>query len=192
MDIRRYRWQSAATSVAAVACLALTATACSSNSSSSTSAPATSSAAATTSAPATTAPAASASASGSSAGAASGVPASLTGTAKTVATNWVAFFNAKTPTATRLSLLQNGSKYSAVLSGQASNPQASLTSASVDAVTVSGSTATVTWDLLLSGSPVLTKQKGQAVLNGGTWQVSDASFCGLLSLQPPVPAVCKS
>jgi hypothetical protein len=191
MVIRRSRWQSVVACAAGVACLTLTAAACSSSSSSSSSssAPASSSAAAT-SAPASSAPAASASAS-SAAGSSSGVPAGLTGDAETVAENWVAFFNAKTPTATRLSLLQNGSKYSAVLAGQASNPQASLTSASVTAVTVSGSTATVTWDLLLSGSPVLTKQKGSAVKVGGVWQVSDASFCGLLSLQPPVPAVCK-
>jgi hypothetical protein len=38
---------------------------------------------------------------------------------------------------------------------------------------------------------VLNNQKGSAVKVGGVWQVSDASFCGLLSLQPPVPAVCK-
>ena len=39
---------------------------------------------------------------------------------------------------------------------------------------------------------MLKGQKGQAVLINGTWQVADSSFCGLLSLQPPVPAACKS
>jgi hypothetical protein len=193
MDTRRYRWQSAAASVAAVACLALTATACSSNSS--TPAPASTSAAATTapatSAPASSAPAASASASGSSSGSASGVPASLTGTAKTIATNWVAFFNPATPIATKATLLQNGSTFSAVLQGEASNAQAKLTSAQVTAVTVSGSTATVTWTLLLSGSPVVANQKGQAVLEGGTWKVGDSAFCGLLKLAGgQLPTAC--
>jgi hypothetical protein len=109
-----------------------------------------------------------------------------------ITTNWVAFFNPKTPTATKITLLQNGSKFSALLAAQATNPQAQTTSAKVTAVTVSGTTATVTWDLLLSGTPVLTKQKGQAVLEGGTWKVSDASFCGLMALQPSAlsKAVC--
>jgi hypothetical protein len=89
-------------------------------------------------------------------------------------------------------LLQGGSTFAAVLAGQATNPQAQVTSAKVDAVTVSGSTAAVTWDLLLSGSPVLPGQKGTAVLEGGTWKVSKASFCGLLKMQPgtPAPAAC--
>ncbi len=40
--------------------------------------------------------------------------------------------------------------------------------------------------------PVIKGQKGQAVLNKGVWQARDSSFCGLLSMQPPVPAACKS
>jgi hypothetical protein len=40
--------------------------------------------------------------------------------------------------------------------------------------------------------PVIKDQKGQAVLTNGVWQVSDSSFCGLLSMQPPVPGACKS
>jgi hypothetical protein len=99
----------------------------------------------------------------------------------------------KTPAATKATLVQDGSTTLApVLAGQATNPQAQLTSAKVTAVTVSGSTAAVTWDLLLSGTPVLSGQKGTAVLEGGTWKVSKASFCGLLKLSPPpVPAACS-
>jgi len=102
----------------------------------------------------------------------------------------VAFFNPATPTATKITLLQNGSKFASALQAESTNPQAQTTAAKVDAVTVSGSTAKVTWDLLLSGTPVLTSQPGQAVLEGGTWKVSDASFCGLLKLQPPAPPAC--
>jgi len=191
MDIRRSRWQSLV-AAAGVACLALTAAACSSSSNTSSSTPAASSSApaATTSAAATT-PAATPT--GSSTGSSSGVPATLTGTAKTIATNWVTFFNAKTPTATRVSLLENGSTFESVIAGQASNPQGADTSAAVTAVTVTSSTAaTVTWNLLLSGTAVLTNQKGQAVYEGGTWKVAQSSFCGLLALQPPAPAACKS
>jgi hypothetical protein len=183
--------------VAAAGCFALAA--CSS-SSSTTSAPAASatssapaSASASASAPSSSAAAStSASASTAASGADSNIPAGLTGTAKTVATNWVAFFDPATPTAKKLTLLQNGSKFSAVLAGEASNAQAKETAAQVTAVTVAGSTATVTWSLLLSGMPVIKGQKGQAILNNGVWQVADASFCGLLAMQPPVPGVCKA
>jgi hypothetical protein len=102
------------------------------------------------------------------------------------------FFDPATPTATRLSLLENGSKFSDVLAGQATSAQGKETAAQVTAVTVKGSSADVTWSLLLSGIPVLKGQKGQAILTKGVWQVADSSFCGLLSMQPPVPAACKS
>ena len=171
---------------AAVSCLALAA--CSSASSSSP--PAATSAAATT--PAATTPAASASTSSSAAGSSSGVPSTLTGTAKTIATNWVTFFNGASPASARLSLLENASTFSSALQALLKSSVASQTSAQVTAVSVASSTATVTWNLLLSGKVALPKQKGQAVLEGGTWKVSDASLCALVSLEPPVPAACKS
>jgi hypothetical protein len=169
---------------AAVSCLALAA--CSSSSSSP---PATA-----TSTPAATTPAASASAtsSSSSAGSSSSVPASLTGTAKTIATNWVTFFNGTSSASTRLSLLENASTFSSALQALLASPIASQTSAQVTAVSVASSTATVTWNLLLSGKVELPNQKGQAVLQDGTWKVSDTSLCGLLNLEPPAPAACKS
>jgi hypothetical protein len=104
----------------------------------------------------------------------------------------VAFFDPATPAAKKQTLLENGSKFSAVLAGEATNAQAKETSAQVTAVTVNGSTATVTWTLLLANTPMLKGQKGQAVLNNGVWQVADASFCGLLEMQPPAPGVCKA
>jgi hypothetical protein len=104
----------------------------------------------------------------------------------------VTFFDGTAPAATRLPLLQNGSKFSAVLTGQAASAQGKETAAQVTAVTVNGSSADVTWNLLLAGTPILKAQKGQAVLTNGTWQVADSSFCGLLSMQPPVPAACKA
>ena len=181
MNNQGFRWRSLAACAAVIASVALAA--CSSASSSS-SAPAATTAAATTSAPATT-PAATTPAATTSGSA-------FTGAAKMVADNWTAFFDPKTPGATKVTLVQDGSTTLApVLAAQATNPQAKLTSAKVTAVTVSGSTAAVTWDLLLSGTPVLNGQKGTAVLEGGTWKVSKASFCGLLKLQPPVPAACS-
>jgi hypothetical protein len=185
MNIQRSGWRSFAACGAVIASLALAA--CSSSSSSSSSAAATSAPPATTAAattePAATTPAATTPAATTSAPAADA--------ATQVKANWTAFFDPKTPTATKATLVQGGTTTLApVLAAQATNAQAKLTSANVTAVKVSGSTATVTWDLLLSGTPVLTKQMGTAVLEGGTWKVSKASFCGLLKLQPPVPAAC--
>jgi hypothetical protein len=175
---------------ATVSCLALAA--CSSSSSTSSTPPAST----TSSAPSASASAPAASTSAAPTAAASSadsnVPAGLTGDAKTVATNWVTFFDPATPTATKVTLLENGSKFSAVLAGQASSPQGKETAAQVTAVTVNGSTASVTWSLLLANTPMLKGQKGQAVLTNGTWQVADSSFCGLLAMQPPVPAACKA
>jgi hypothetical protein len=107
----------------------------------------------------------------------------------------VEFFNGSTSAATKASLLQNSSKFSAVFASEASNSQASLTAAQVTAVSdITSTTATVTWSLLLSGSPVLPNQKGQAVYEGGTWKVSATAFCSLLGLQPTAAtkAACKA
>jgi hypothetical protein len=183
MNIRRSRWQSLG-AAAGVACLALTAAACSSSSSSS--------APATTLAPAVSASAAALPAA-SATGSPSGVPAGLTGTAKTIATNWVTFFSPATPVATRVTLLENGPAFASALRSLSTNAQAKLIAAQVTAVRVTSSTAaTVTWNLLFSGTAVRSNQKGEAVYQGRVWKVSDTSFCGLLKLVPPVPAACNS
>jgi hypothetical protein len=94
--------------------------------------------------------------------------------------------------------VQNGSQFASVLAAQASNPQGSAASAKVTKVTlVSSSQAQVTYDILLSGTPVLSNQKGEAVYQDGTWKVGDPSFCGLLTLEAggktsSLPAACKS
>lgn len=144
-----------------------------------------------TPAPATSAPA--------SAAAASPSAAPLTSaTQKAIAANWTAFFNPKTPPAKRLSLLQNGSSFGGAMAGMSKNPQAAASSAKVDAVTVtSSSAAKVTYDILVSGTPALTKQAGEAVKEGGAWKVSDKSFCALLAMQSggktsALPSACKS
>jgi hypothetical protein len=96
----------------------------------------------------------------------------------------VAFFNAKTPTSQRVNLLQNGTMFEPVISAQAGSGLAATASASVKSVTLNSSTqATVAYDILVSGSPALTGQKGTAVYQSGIWKVGDASFCGLLTLE---------
>lgn len=179
MDIPRSGRRLAAACAASVACLTLALGACSSSGSTSSAA---ASSAAATSAPAATSAAASPSASA----------ATFTGTAKTIADNWVKFFSPSTSATDKASLLQDGSTFTSVLQAQSSSAQSKATSVKVDAVTnITATSADVTWDLLLSGATALPNQKGTAVFQDGTWKVSKTSFCSLLSLQPPAPAACS-
>jgi hypothetical protein len=112
-----------------------------------------------------------------------------------ITTNWTTFFSGKTPFSKRITVLQNGSTFASEIKSSSSYPGASSSAAKVTNVTVISPTqANVTYDILLSGTPVLSNQKGVAVLQGGTWKVGDASFCSLLTLENAgkTPAVCKS
>jgi hypothetical protein len=111
-------------------------------------------------------------------------PASGAGATAAIKANWIAFFNAKTPTARRIALLQDGQLFSAVIKAQASSPLALLASATVSKVTLTGtSQASVTYNILASGQVALPNQSGVAVYQNGTWKVGLASFCGLLRLE---------
>jgi predicted small lipoprotein YifL len=112
-----------------------------------------------------------------------------------ITANWTTFFNGKTPLSKRVRVLQNGSAFAPEIRISAAYPGASSAGAKVTHVTVTSPTqASVTYDILLLGTPVLSNQKGIAVLQGGTWKVGDASFCSLLTLENSgkTPAVCKS
>ena len=141
---------------------------------------------------------------GSSSSSTSSAPASPSATStasassaaeKTIAANWVAFFNPKTPVAQRVSLLQDGSTFSAIIKAQAGSSLASEASASVSKVTVTSPTqAAVTYTVLLAGTPALKNQAGVAVYQDGTWKVGVTSFCDLLTLENSgkTPSVCKA
>ena len=117
---------------------------------------------------------------------------------KEITTNWEAFFNAKTPVAKRVSLLQDGPTFSSIITSQAGSGLAATATAQVSKVTlITSSEAQVTYDILVSGTPELKNQNGTAVLQDGTWKVGVASFCGLLTLEnggstSSLPAACKS
>ena len=157
--------------------LAATMAACSSSSS-----PATTS---SSSAPAST------SASATASGAASGSAAVAQITA-----NWEKFFDASTPTADKVKLLQNGTVFEPAIKAFASFPLASGIAAKVTSVTIDSATkAAVTFNLTAAGgSALLSGQKGVAVYQDGTWKVGDASLCGLFRLIPggTIPAACNS
>jgi hypothetical protein len=111
-----------------------------------------------------------------------------------ITTNWEKFFSAKTPVATRVSLLEDGSQFpSAALapSGIAAEASAKV----VKVTNVTPTQATVTYDVLLGTTPALTNKVGTAVYQDGTWKVGVGSFCGLLSLESGgkgLPPACSS
>ncbi len=109
--------------------------------------------------------------------------------------NWEAFFNPKTPVATRVSLLQNGQVFESIIKAQAGSPLASSATSSVSSVTVeSPAQAKVMYSILVGGSPALKNQPGVAVYQSGIWKVGDQSFCALLTLENSgkAPAACPS
>ena len=170
-----------------VAALAAGLAACSSGSNSSSSGASSSpSSAPSSSARATSAPVSSAS------------PVSSSGAASTIAANWATFFNAKTPVAKRVSLLQDGQTFQSIIKSQAGSGLAASATAKVTKVTMVSSTqAKVTYSILIGGQSALANQAGVAVLQDGTWKVGLASFCGLLALEnggktSGLPAACKS
>jgi hypothetical protein len=120
--------------------------------------------------------------------------AAASGNAKAqITANWEAFFNGQTSAAKKISLLQNGQKFAAVINAQAGSGLASSAGAKVTAVVVNSATsATVTYDITLSGATALGNQTGTAVYEGGTWKVGDVSFCQLLKLENAgsSPSVC--
>ena len=111
-------------------------------------------------------------------------PVTFTGDAATIAANWAKFFDGSLPVADKAALLENGSQYSKELEAQAASPLAKAATAQVTAGNVTSATAAdVTYSLLVGGTPALMDQKGQAVLQDGTWKVSAASFQALLALE---------
>ena len=146
------------------------------------------------SSPSTSSPATSAAASPTSSATAGGSAA----TAATITANWEAFFSAKTPTAKRVALLQDGQVFAPIIKAQAGSGLASTASAKVTNVTVESATqAKVNYDILISGQTALANQHGVAIYQNGTWKVGVDSFCSLLALEnngntSKLPAACKA
>jgi uncharacterized lipoprotein YbaY len=101
-----------------------------------------------------------------------------------ITADWQKFFAGTTAAAAKQALLQNGAQFASVLQAQAGSAIAKATTATVSAVTVtSPTTASVTYSIVQGGQVALPDQKGQAVLEGGVWKVSAASFQALLKLE---------
>ena len=163
-----------------VLALALTVAACSSSSS-------TSASTSTSGAPAAS--------TGSSAAPSSPGTGSSSAAVAQITTNWEKFFNSSTPTAERVALLQNGSRFTSAINAFSKLPLANGIGAKVTAVTLnSATTATVTYNLTAAGTTLLSNQSGTAVYQDGVWKVGSPSLCGLFKLIPggTVPSACNS
>jgi hypothetical protein len=117
----------------------------------------------------------------------------LSGTAAVIATNWTEFFNGKTPAASKISLLQNGSTFTSIVDNQVSSGLAQSAQARVaDVSDLTAASANVRYAIYLGSTPALPSVEGVAVKQDGTWKVSDASFCQLLNLEGLRTAACPS
>jgi hypothetical protein len=118
-----------------------------------------------------------------------------------ITANWKTFFNGKVSIPRRLALLEDGPQVAAFVEAQAKTPFGAAAAGSTAMVTsvriTARSQATVDYEVLLLGAPLLTKQVGIAVYRDGVWKVGITSFCGLAYLEypktsPKLPAVCRS
>ena len=85
--------------------------------------------------------------------------------------------------------MQDGAQVAAFVQAQAKTSfgaAATGLTATVSAVTItSPSQATVHYEVLLLGTPLLKNQVGTAIYENGVWKVAIASFCGLAYLEYP-------
>jgi hypothetical protein len=118
-----------------------------------------------------------------------------------ITANWKTVFNGKASIPNRLALVQDGPQVAAFVEAQAKTSfgqAAAGSTATIKSVTVTSPTqATVHYEVLLLGTPLLKNQVGTAVYLDGVWKVAIASFCGLAYLEypkgsPKLPAVCRS
>ena len=118
-----------------------------------------------------------------------------------ITANWKKVFNGKASIPSRLALVENGPQVAAFVEAEAKTTfgqAAAGSSATVSSVTItSPSQATVHYEVLLLGAPLLKNQVGTAIYVDGVWKVRILSFCGLAKLAvtktgPQLPAVCGS
>src|SRR5215472_16055778 len=132
---------------------------------------------------------------------ASGEPSSGPAAVAAITANWKKVFNGKASIPSRLALVENGPQVAAFVEAEAKTTfgqAAAGSSATVSSVTItSPSQATVHYEVLLLGAPLLKNQVGTAIYVDGVWKVRILSFCGLAKLAvtktgPQLPAVCRS
>ena len=136
----------------------------------------------TPAAPAATTPAASAPA---TTPAASAPASALTGEEKKVADSWDKLFDNTASLDERKAKLENGDKMSSLVETLIADPMAKAISSKTTAVKIQGDKATVTYDIVAAGVPLMPNQTGQAVKQNGEWKVSLGTICSLVGMLKP-------
>lgn len=98
---------------------------------------------------------------------------------------YATFFNSATPHSTSVTLLENGSSLGPAVADAAKIAKKDKTKESAVVLTVkftSPTAASVTYNLLGNGKPLLAKADGNAVLQDGKWKVAENTFCTLVGL----------
>jgi hypothetical protein len=111
--------------------------------------------------------------------------ASKTAATADITTTYATFFKSGTPVSTAVGLLENGSTLGPAIkiAGRIAKKDKTKESATVVSVKfTSPTTATVIYNLLGNGKPLLAKADGNAVLQNGTWRVAENTFCTLVGL----------
>ena len=89
-------------------------------------------------------------------------------------------------------MLQNGSRFKALVASFAANPLAKKVHVTVSSVKLQpGNKAKVVYTVKFSGATLPT-QTGTAVLQNGTWKVGYLGLCKLVALAGTTPSACKS
>ncbi|MFK4226875.1 hypothetical protein [Streptomyces sp. NPDC019890] len=97
--------------------------------------------------------------------------------------NWTTFFDPKATTDAKVKVLENGDQLRPLLAAFSGDKNAAQSSAKVTDVQFTSATeATVTYDLLVGGTPALPGSKGSAVYQDQTWKVSVKTLCALVQL----------
>lgn len=110
-----------------------------------------------------------------------------------ISSHWKTFFAYATPLSQREVLLQNGTKFTQVIQSEFASLNAAKSSVTISNVDLTNSTtAKVSYNINLNGTPILSGQNGTALLLNNSWKVSDATICGLLAMAGSKPTVCKN
>lgn len=117
-------------------------------------------------------------------------PADRAAAEEEVKKNWTTFFDPRTSTDEKVKVLENGEALRPALTAFSGDRNAAQASAEVTDVRFTSETeATVTYDLMVGGNTALPGAKGTAVLDDGTWKVSQKALCALVELSPDARAV---
>ncbi|MQY28626.1 hypothetical protein [Nocardia aurantia] len=103
------------------------------------------------------------------------------------------FFSTSIPVEEKPALLENGQAFTQALKDRADSTIAKKSRVTVSDVASTGpDSADVIFTVSFGGLPMLRNRKGGAIRTGGTWKVTQATFCSLLQMQGGAPPVCET